>query len=377
MQYLLRDFWGLRPGLWRSLRMTGTVVLVVAGTLIAPAVSPAAISIFGSPLSVPSTLNTAENLNYRGTDTAVPPSAEAPNGVVHTYHFGADTALWNVTVGGHSASAAAGGQAVRIRLEGCAQASSGGPPPLTQIHFQVLSPTPGGGVKVALTSAAFDIPICGHGGASGTTVSAYEPVNLCVSQGDYVAFNDEGGFVEHSYQSGVPYKVLGAVGSSGFNSFIRGGGTNNGDLFSPADASNMDGFAANQGKELMMQVTLGTGPDARYVCPGGSKDAPAVYAPISVHPQTDGINHARVAAVAIFCRPTSGCSGTAALTLPGKRVSIGSTSFNLHGSTTSHVPIRLVPQVMRLIRAKHGVSATLTVTAAGATVSQTITVKIF
>ena len=42
-------------------------------------------------------------------------------------------------------------------------------------------------------------------------MTAYNPVNLCVSQGDYVAFNEEGGFVGHSYQSGVPYRVLGRV----------------------------------------------------------------------------------------------------------------------------------------------------------------------
>jgi hypothetical protein len=358
-------------GVHRFVLLAGLLALLV------PASSSAAISTFGSPLSAPATMNTADGLSYRGVDTAVPASAEAPNGVVHTYHFGADTAIWNVTVGGHSASAPASGQAVKVRLEGCAMPAAGGPSPLTQIHFQVLSPTSGGGVRVALSSGAYDIPVCGRGGASGTTVTTYEPVNLCVSQGDYVAFNDEGGFVEHAYQSGVPYKVFGAVGSSGFDSFIRGGGTNNGDLFSPADSSSMDGFAANQGKELMMQVALGTGEDARYVCPGGTKDAPRVYAPISVHPQTDGINHSRVVSVAIFCRLAQGCSGTATMTLPGKRVRIGSTNFSLPGNTTTHVPIRLVPQMMRLIRAKHGVFTTLTAAAAGATVSQTIAVKIF
>ncbi|HEY4450088.1 MAG TPA: hypothetical protein VGN13_00660 [Solirubrobacteraceae bacterium] len=361
----------------RLVALLGTQLGALACALVVAVPAGAALTTFGSPLSAPATLNTAENLNYRGTDTAVLPSAEAPSGVVHTYHYGADTAIWNVAVAGHSAAAPASGQAVEVRLEGCAVPAQGGPAPLTQIHFQALAPTPNGRVKVALTSAGYDIPVCGNGGASGATVTSYEPVNLCVNQGDYVAFNDEGGFVEHSYQSGVPYKVLGSGGGSSFDSFIRGGGTNNGALFSPADTSSMDGFVGSQGRELMMQVTLGTGPDARYVCPGGSKDAPVVYGPISVHPQTDGINHARVASVAIFCRPASGCAGTAALTLAGKRVSIGSASFNLPGSTTSHVPIRLVPQVMRLIRARHGVSATLTVSAAGARVSQAITVKIF
>jgi hypothetical protein len=346
-----------------------------------PAGASAALLTVGSPLAVPATFNTAEHLNYVGTDTQVPASPEAPSGVVHTAHYGADTALWNTALAQGNAAMPEAGQAVNIRLEGCAVPSAGGLAPLTQFHFQVLSPTAGGGVKVALTSGAFDIPVCG-GGTSGATVSSYEPVNLCVHQGDYVAFNDEGGFVERSYQSGVPYRVLGAAGGSAFDSFIRGGGTNDGDIFSPADTSSMDGFGASQGKELMLQVTLGTGPDARYVCPGGSKDAPRLYvprvhAPIVVRPQRDGINHSRVVAVAIYCGLSPQCSGTATLTLPGKRLSIGHTAFSLKGNTTGHVPIRVGPQVMRMIRAKHGVSPTLTVVAAGTTVSQKISVKIF
>src|SRR5271154_3464772 len=181
---------------------------LIAGVfaLVAPASSGAAITTFGSPLSVPATLNTAEGLDYQGTNTQVPPSPEAPNGVYHTFHFGADTALWNATP-----SVPVTGQALKISLEGCAQASEGGPAPLTQIHFQDISPLAGGGAKVNLTSQGFEIPVCGQGGASGSTISSYEPTNLCVSQGDYVAFNDEGGYVENVYRNGVPYEVVGGV----------------------------------------------------------------------------------------------------------------------------------------------------------------------
>ena len=51
-----------------------------------------------------------------------------------------------------------------------------------------------------------------------------------MSTGDYVAFNDEGGYVPYIYRSGVPYQVLGAARGSVMNSFIRGNGTNNGAL---------------------------------------------------------------------------------------------------------------------------------------------------
>src|SRR5690242_4515844 len=63
--------------------------------LMFPARGVAAVSTFGSPLSVPATLNTAVNLGYSGTDTQVLPSPEAPTGVYHTYHFGTDGAFWN------------------------------------------------------------------------------------------------------------------------------------------------------------------------------------------------------------------------------------------------------------------------------------------
>jgi hypothetical protein len=365
-----------------SRRLLSLVLASAFAVLLAPAVASAALLTVGSPLAGPATLDTTGALGYAGTDTQVPPSPEAPKGVVHTAHYGADTALWNTALAQGSAAMPAAGQAVQIRLEGCAVPTAGAASPLTQIHFQSISPLPGGGAKVNLSSQAFDIPVCGAGGASGSTVSTYEPVNLCVSQGDYVAFNDEGGFVEHSYQSGVPYRVMGSAPGSAMSSFIRGGGTNNGAVLSASDKSTMDGFAVSQGTELMLQVTLGTGPDARYVCPGGSKDAPRLYVPraraaIALRPQTDGINHSRVVAVAVYCGLSPECKGTATLTLPGMRAGVGRTAFSLKGNATGHVPIRVSSRVMRMIRAKHGVSPTLTVVAGGTTVSQKISVKIY
>jgi len=358
--------------------LSGLALLLVGllAALLAPAGASAAIMVVGSPLSVPATLNTAESLNYLGTYTQVPANPEAPNGVFHTFHYGADTALWNVALKSGSASMPASGQAVKVSLEGCARAARGGPPPLTQIHFQDVSPLAGGGARVNLTSQGFDIPVCGQGGASGSTVTSYQPTNLCVSQGDYVAFNDEGGYVENIYRAGVPYQVLGSVSGSTADAFMRNGGTGDGAIMSPSDRAANDGFAVNQNEELMMQVTLGTGPDARYVCPGGSKDAPPVLPPIRVSPQTDGINHSRVVSVAIYCRLTPECKGVATLSLGGRQVSVGNSGFSLTGKTTSHLPLRVAPTVMGLIRRNNGVRATLTAVVAGKTITQTIYVKI-
>jgi hypothetical protein len=257
-----------------------------------------------------------------------------------------------------------------------------GTPPLTQIHFQDITPQPNGGAEINITSQAFDIPVCGNGGASGATVTSYEPINLCVSAGDVVGFNEEGGFVGHSYQSGVPYRVLGRVVGSNAASFIRGGGTNNGTLISPADTSGMDGFAQNLGEELLMRVTLGTGGDATHICAGGTKGLPPALAPIRVSPQTDGVNHNRIVSVAMFCRVTP-CNGTATLSSSGAATSgyggveiYGRAGFNLQPSKTVHLPIRVTSRLVQKIRAKHGMSVTIAAVVNGKTVKQQITIKI-
>jgi hypothetical protein len=348
--------------------------------MLAPASGGAALITVGSPLSVPATLNTADNLHYAGTDTRVPPTREVPTGVVHTSHYGADAALWNTKLAHGTAAMPAPGQALKIRLEGCAVAAPGGPPPLTQIHFQSLAPLPGGGARVNLTSQPFDIPVCEHGGASDRTVSTYDPINLCVRRGDFVALNEEGGFVEGAYRAGVPYRVIGAVARSRFDSFIKGNDTHNGSVLSPRDTGAMDGFAVNAHEELMMQVVLGTGRDARYVCPGGSRDAPPRLAPFRVGRQTDGVNRQRIVNVAVYCRPAAGCKGTATLSIladgSSARKRVGIATFSLPGNKTSHLPIRVTPLLMARIRRNHGATTTFAAVVGGERFTQTITIKI-
>ncbi len=351
-------------------------LLAMLCAILVPASGRAALTTFGSPLSVPATLNTAADLNYQGSNSDVAPSAEAPNGIEHTYHYGADAALWNVALANGSPSAPASGQAVKVRVEGCAQAAPAGPSPLTQIHLQSLSPLPGGGAKVNLSSQPFELPVCGQNGASGSTVSTYEPINLCVSQGDYVAFNEEGGFVEHVYQSGVPLQVLGSMKRSTLDSFIRNDGTGNGASLSALDTTPLDGFAANQNEELMLQATLATGPDATPAC-GGTKGVPPPLAPMRVSPQTDGVNHSGIVSVAVFCRVSPECKGVATLSTHAGLETYGHTNFSLPPERTMHLPIRISSQLVRLIRGKHGVSTTLTVALGSTKVSQLITLKIF
>ncbi|HEX4465775.1 MAG TPA: hypothetical protein VH025_01185, partial [Solirubrobacteraceae bacterium] len=300
-----------------------------------------------------------------------------------------------------------GGEVTEFRLEGCAERPEGAPAPLTQIHFQDLTPMAGGGAHINLTSGAFEIPVCGVGGASGTTVTAYKPFNFCVTAGDYIGFNDEGGFVPSEtgappYPAGVPYKVIGAVGGATMDSFIANGDTNNGKTISPEEATYHDGFATNTSEELLLQATLGTGADARYVCPGGTKEAPgpsetevAELAPVKISAQTDGVNHKRVVSVAIYCRVKPRCEGTVTLSNPtaaaarrqahpkpakGKKLgsgTFGKASFTIPAGKTTHVPVRVNSKLIKLIRHNGGVKMTMTAAIAGKTISQKITVKIY
>ena len=336
----------------------------------------AAVTTIGSPLSVPATGNTTENLSYRGTDTPLGPTPELPlGGIVHTNHSGADTAIWNTALASGTAAAPAEGQARKVKIEGCAEPAKGGPAPLTQIHLQVVTPISGGGAKVDLTSQPFNLPVCGENGASGSTVTTYEPINLCMKQGDYVDFNDEGGFVEKYYRSGVPYRVLAPVQGSSSNSFIKGGGTNNGDTMSPSESSAMEGFAVNQNVELMLQVEFATGPDATHICGGGTGGLPPPLAALRVGSQKDGVNHSRITKVAIFCRQKPQCKGTATLTYKGK--SVAGSGFAINAGTTSHVSVRLSSKFVKQLRKRHSLSVLLNVVVEGKTFSQAITVGIF
>lgn len=368
-------------------RAWGAVAMACAALLAALTASAASAELltFGSPLSVPATLNTSENLNYEGSNVALPGS------VFHIGHDGSDTALWNVTQPAASPSAPAAGQVVSVKLEGCAQQPAGAPAPLTQIHFQDLAPVAGGGAKVMLTSQAFEIPVCGTNGASGSTITTYAPEGLCVNAGDYVDFNDEGGFVGGEngpppYPAGVPYEVIGAVPGATMDSFVLAGGTNNGDTVSPSDRTASNGFASNSEEELMLQATLGTGPDAVVGCPGGTKGAgptkpsgpPAP--PLKVSKQTDGLNHRGIVSVALYCHAKTGCPGALTLTalLGHGSGRVVHRSFSLPGGTTTHVPIHLTRALVALVRKHHaGVPMRLQATTGGQTFTQTIVVRIF
>ncbi len=91
-----------------ALTMTLALMLMLTLTL---GETGAATMTFGSPLSVPATKDTANNLNYAGSNVSVPGS------VFHIPHDGADTAPWNTQLASGVPSAPASGQVVSVSLE--------------------------------------------------------------------------------------------------------------------------------------------------------------------------------------------------------------------------------------------------------------------
>jgi hypothetical protein len=168
------------------------------------------------------------------------------------YAHPVDTAFWSV---GAAPTVPRAGQVRVIRLRGCALPGRKGQSPLTQIHFQTLTPGGGSSVSVKATSQPLNIPVCGRG-ASPRTVSTFHPLYLCAVPGDYVAFNDEGGFGP-GFPRGVRYRVFGPAAAAVTDTFTKAGGTNNG--------AHLNGTPI-AGVKLMMSYVLGTGHNARPYC---------------------------------------------------------------------------------------------------------------
>ena len=196
-------------------------VLIAALALLAlPATGHAAKTTFGSDLKAPAEV------------------AEA---------HGADAVFWGTNLPGRRAvRVPRKGQITRIRLKGTAVRPRGAPAPITLMHFQILRPRRGGRVKVVLTSGGFRVPV----GGDPNRISSYRPVNLCARRGDYVAFNNVGGFRPPHYPNGTPFRVFSGVEGSTTGFYTRADGTNNGAVFRGRP---------KKGRELLMQMVLTTG----------------------------------------------------------------------------------------------------------------------
>jgi hypothetical protein len=179
-------------------------------------------------------------------------SAQANTSEAH----GADSVFWGVSLASPGRTRVPASVQFRsVRLKGIAlrNGAAGAPQPLAQFHLQTLRPRRGGSVRVRLTSQPFDIPSSGD----PNRIRTYRPINLCAKKGDYVAFNDEGGFNPPWYPNGVSYQVFSRVPGSSTRFYTRDNGTNNGASFRGR---------RHGGQELLMQMVLATGRHASDPC---------------------------------------------------------------------------------------------------------------
>jgi hypothetical protein len=301
---------------------------LLAVLLLAPATARAEVSDFGSDLSSPA--NLAAN-------------------------HGADTSYWNIGAGTYTAPAE--GQVTVVRLKGGVlpneRLRNSEEERLAQIiHFQVLRQRGDGTLKVVqLSTGHLQIPVT----ADQQEVTTYKPTNLCVKQGDIVAFNTIGA---HEYRrnpgsvggpQGAEYQVFGRVPDQAVQWYEKDNGLNEGTTIDPSPFQPMVGF------ELLLRNTLATGPDATDICPGGYEQHVFRGADINPPPRVDPIvvrTKDRVARVRIFCHGENygGCVGTLRL-VDSNQQQLGSARFDVKKAQTEPVDIPLGAATIAAIQA--------------------------
>jgi hypothetical protein len=321
--------------------MARLVPLIAAVALCAlPASASAAVSDFGSDLSSPANIS----LNH-----------------------GSDTSYWNISLpfGSGPVVAPADGQVTIVKLKGGVlpnkQLSGTTAEDLAQIiHFQVLRDKGDGRLKVVQLSTGHQkIPVTDD----PQRVTRYDPVNLCVKQGDIVAFNTIGAHeyrripYDNAYQ-GAEYQVFGRVPDSTIQWYEKDNGLNEGTTISPSPADQA------QGVELLMRTTLATGPDATDICPGGYAQHVFKGLEFKDTPQPSVRTKLRIARMKGFCDFANygGCIGTVALdaVLDGVQTHLGDGKFNVKPGYTVPIDVPLSPDVLLKIQQARKVTATAT-----------------
>jgi hypothetical protein len=163
-----------------------------------------------------------------------------------------DSAFWHTALpGGARVRVPVKGRVSTLKLKGHA-IKRGSTKPVTLFHFQVLHPTGDGRLRVSLTSGHFHVPV----GGDPNRISTYHPINLCAKQGDFVAFDDVGGYQPGKYPNGTPFRIFSNVPAATTGFFTQPGGINNTNTFTPKKP--------HVGEELLLRITLVTGDEAGW-----------------------------------------------------------------------------------------------------------------
>jgi Thrombospondin type 3 repeat len=288
----------------------------------------------------------------------------------HFEAHGADSAFWMEQLNGQNAAMPFDGQVTLVRIKGSVIDDVPNPPyPDPQFHVQVLHPDQNGVVTPERTSRPFRLPVTT---APSQQVNAYEPLNLCVRQGDFVDFNDIGGFEwRYGDASGMRVNVFSRPAGAGTVTrfYSKNAGTNNGQTFNDPSTPHEtfdDDSGPTERRELLMQVRLATGPDATSLCPGGYSQH--VFKGLELR---DGPAPLRTASRTVTVRgrcdfATYGsCAGALNLkgTVGGRVTALGSASFRVAHGATGKIELKLSDANAKAIRKARRVKATVAATA--------------
>jgi hypothetical protein len=185
-------------------------------------------------------------------------------------------------------------------------------------------------------------------------------VNLCVQRGDIVAFNTIGAFEykRDNFHQGAEYRVFGRVPGGAIQWYEKDNGLNEGASLIPSPNDQAIGH------ELLMRMTLATGPDATDICPGGYTQH--IFRGLEFKDATQPTvkTKTRTVRAKIFCHGENygGCFGKVALdaNLAGADVRLGEARVSLKNSFTDSIEIPISADSLLKIQQAKSVVATLT-----------------
>jgi len=309
-----------------------------------------------------------------GSDLAAPATAarSAPNDIVWWGTAGVDVPV--------------AGQAIIMRVKGGTRQPRGRSsyPDYDLMHFVVLHAAGDGTWRTTATSVDQRMPVIGSGAGAGT-VSTFTSgaAPLCVRRGDRIGLASVGGFDPNLFPHGLPYQVFGEVAGASAQEFRAGG----------AIAENRTVVRGDRlpGSELLLQLVIGTGPDARPTCggtapsgsdpglePGPSGPRPPAAGPPGTVRIAKPAREPRMfdgkVRLTLRCAAGADCAGGLALHARGKR--IGRRAFRLDGGETDGVSVKLSRRGRRMARraGRLGVTAKVAI-AGGATTTRVVTVR--
>lgn len=335
-------------------------LFALAAVLIAPVAAEAAKVTYGSNLSAAAT-----EVDNHPRDWAAWPTA----------HSG-DTSGVRVPVQG---------EVSMVQLKGVVQRPAGWRRyPAFEFHVVVLRPQPNGLNRLVVASSDAPVPY-GSDASQVTTLNLqdanakpgqYGYARICVLPGDRVAIAtsggfgnstnhpDFGGFPDDTFEAGYKVQMFGRVPGSEYSVFKQPEGD---DTFQIPDEV---AGAPQPDKELLMRVTIGTGPDARWTCRTAEQQSTATgEEPSLSNPSSNGTasGHSKAAViqptgrpkvrrnavkVGITCPGPNKCEGI--LKLSNNGTAYGSTPFALVNGGSTTVDVKLNKAAKKGLRKGRG-----------------------